>query len=209
MMGYDYTRQQPTASYGLAHTAAVIQQARAEQPNNLLFDNGDLIQGSALGDWVAEQGSEYLVDHVHPVIAALNYLHYDAANLGNHEFNFGLDFLHNTLAGANFPYVSANVFIAPNESMSGMRTEGWSQPLVPPYVILEREFKDQAGNKQQLNIGVIGFLPPQIMNWDAMHLNGKLYVRDMVAAAQHYVPKMRAAGADIVVAIPHSGLNDH
>src|SRR5690554_892341 len=148
MMGYDYTRQQPTASYGLAHTAAVIQQARAEQPNNLLFDNGDLIQGSALGDWVAEQGSEYLVDHVHPVIAALNYLHYDAANLGNHEFNFGLDFLHNTLAGANFPFVSANAYYADQPEQAGMQTEGWHNPIVPPYVILEREMLDQEGQRQ-------------------------------------------------------------
>ncbi len=209
MMGYDYTRQQPTVSYGLAHTAALIHQARAEQPNNLLFDNGDLIQGSALGDWVAEQGTEYLVGRVHPVIAALNYLHYDAANVGNHEFNFGLEFLEQALAGANFPYVSASVFMADNEASSGMRTEGWKNPLVPPYVILKRDFVDHVGNKQTIHIGVIGFVPPQIMSWDAMHLKGRVYVRDMVAAAQYFVPKMRAQGADIVVAVPHSGLNDH
>lgn len=209
MMGYDYTRQQPTASYGLAHTAALIHQARSEQPNNLLFDNGDLIQGSALGDWVAEQGTEYLTTQVHPVIGALNHLNYDAANVGNHEFNFGLEFLEQTLAGATFPYVSASVFMAENEVISGMRTEGWVNPLVPPYVILKRDFVDQAGNQQTIRIGVIGFVPPQIMSWDAMHLNGRVYVRDMVAAAQYFVPKMRAEGADIVVAIPHSGLNDH
>lgn len=209
MMGYDYTRQQPTESYGLAHTAALIHQARAEQPNTLLFDNGDLIQGSALGDWVAEQGPEYLAQHVHPVIAALNYLQYDAANLGNHEFNFGLEFLQKSIAGANFPYVNASVFLAANQRQSGMRTEGWSQPLVSPYVILERKFIDQYGHKQTIHIGVIGFVPPQIMNWDAMHLKGRVYVRDIVVSAQHFVPQMRAEGADIVVAIPHSGLNDH
>lgn len=209
MLGYDYTRQQATQSYGLAHTAAVIHQARAEQPNNVLFDNGDLIQGSALGDWVAEQGVSYLQEHVHPVIAALNYLQYDAGNLGNHEFNFGLDFLEQTLAGAHFPYVSANVFYAENAQQAGMRTEGWERPLVNPYTILERSFTDTNGQDHTLKIGVLGLLPPQIMTWDAMHLNGKVYVRDMVAAAQYYVPKMRAEGADIVVAIPHSGLNDH
>lgn len=209
MLGYDYTRQQSTQSYGLAHTAAVIHQARAEQPNSLLFDNGDLIQGSALGDWVAEQGVEYLQEHVHPVIATLNYLQYDAGNLGNHEFNFGLDFLAETLAGADFPYVSANVFHAADEHQTGMRTEGWDRPLVPPYTMLERTFVDTNGQEHTLTVGVLGLLPPQIMTWDAMHLRGKIYVRDMVAAAQHYVPKMRAEGADIVVVIPHSGLNDH
>lgn len=209
MLGYDYFNQQPTADYGLAHTAALIHQARAEQPNSLLFDNGDLIQGSALGDWAARLGAEAFAETVHPVIKALNYLQYDAANLGNHEFNFGLEFMEATLAGANFPYVSANVFYADRAEQAGMRTEGWGKPIVDPYVILEREMRDQYGKAHVLKIGVIGFLPPQIMVWDAAHLSERVYVRDIVAAAQYYVPQMRDQGADIVVAIPHSGLSDY
>ncbi|MCC5856058.1 MAG: bifunctional 2',3'-cyclic-nucleotide 2'-phosphodiesterase/3'-nucleotidase [Idiomarina sp.] len=209
MLGYDYFRQQPTSAHGLAHTAVLILEARAEQPNHLLFDNGDLIQGSAMGDWAARGGTDYLANNTHPIMRALNHLNYDAANLGNHEFNFGLDFMKATIAGAEFPYVSANVFYADSPEQAGKRTEGWHNPLVPPYVILERDFVDQYGEHHLIRVGVIGFLPPQIMRWDAMHLSERVYVRDIVAAAQHFVPKMRDEGADIVVAIPHSGLNAH
>ena len=209
LAGYNYFEQAPTHEFGLAHTAHLIHQARAEQPNNLLFDNGDLIQGSPLGDWVARQGTEFLDANTHPVIDALNYLDYDAANIGNHEFNFGLPFIEATLAGANFPYVTANVFYQNSEATdSGWRTEGWENPFTQPYVILERDFTDTQGDSQRIKVGVIGFVPPQILTWDASHLTGKVYVRDMVAAAHHFVPKMREEGADIVIAIPHAGLND-
>ncbi|WP_165831972.1 MULTISPECIES: bifunctional 2',3'-cyclic-nucleotide 2'-phosphodiesterase/3'-nucleotidase [Gammaproteobacteria] len=210
LLGYNYFAAEDTAEYGFAHTAHLIKQARAEQANHLLFDNGDLIQGSPLGDWIAKSGNIALEEQVHPVIDALNYLNYDAANIGNHEFNFGLEFLEQTLSGANFPYVTANAFYIegePNEN-DGWRTQGWDNPIRPPYVILEREFKDTAGRSHTLNIGVIGFVPPQILTWDAMNLAGRVYVRDMVAAAQHFVPKMRAEGADLVIAIPHAGIND-
>lgn len=220
VLGFDYFRQQPTDDYGLAYTAALIHQARAENPNHILVDNGDLIQGSALGDWAAEHfyskdGPDFFRAQVHPVISALNYLNYDVGNLGNHEFNFGLDFLDATVSGANFPYVSANVFYAETEALSGKLSqdqiiqagaEGWGQPLVNPYVLLERQFVDQSGQSHSVTIGVTGFLPPQIMRWDDSHLRGKVAVRDIVDAATHYVPKMRKAGADIVVVIPHSGL---
>ncbi|WP_185960739.1 bifunctional 2',3'-cyclic-nucleotide 2'-phosphodiesterase/3'-nucleotidase [Aliidiomarina halalkaliphila] len=206
MLGYDYFRQQDTEAYGLAHTAMLIHDARAENPNHILVDNGDLIQGSAMGDWAAEQGTGYLENRVHPIMKALNYLEYDVANLGNHEFNYGLDFMFATLAGAEFPYVSANAFYAESADTSGKYAGTWGKPLVEPYVILERDFVDHRGDTQRIHIGVIGFVPPQIMRWDAQHLRDKVQVRDMVSAAQYYIPQMRAAGADIIVAVPHSGL---
>ncbi|WP_194756433.1 bifunctional 2',3'-cyclic-nucleotide 2'-phosphodiesterase/3'-nucleotidase [Aliidiomarina indica] len=206
MLGYDYFRQQETNTYGLAHTAVLIHEARAENPNHVLIDNGDLIQGSALGDWTAGRGTDYLQSRVHPVIKALNYLEYDVANLGNHEFNYGLEFLLATIEDATFPFVSANAFYADSPETSGKYSGSWGEPLVPPYVILDRDFIDQRGETHVIRIGVIGFVPPQIMRWDAQHLRHKVQVRDMVSAAQHFIPKMKAEGADIVVAVPHSGL---
>lgn len=206
VLGYDYFRQAPTDDYGLTHTAELIHRAREEQPNNLLIDNGDLIQGSALGDWAADQGAATWQDQVHPVIRALNQLEFDVANLGNHEFNFGLDFMFATYAGAEFPVISANTFHAAEPAEAGQQTSSWQQPLVKPYVMLERQWIDTTGEPQDLNIGVIGFVPPQIMQWDEQHLAGKVRVRDMVAAARHYVPQMRAEGADLIIAVPHSGL---
>lgn len=206
MLGYDYFQQQPTDSYGLVHTAALIHEARAENPNNFLVDNGDLIQGSAFGDWVARNGVEYVAENAHPIIRALNYLEYDLGNMGNHEFNYGLEFLQASVGGAEFPYISANVFHADSVADSGKVSSGWDNPMFEPYVILAKQMQDQHGNAHEIKVGFIGFLPPQIVRWDQQHLAGKVRVRDMVEAAEYFIPKMRAEGADVVVAVPHSGL---
>lgn len=197
LLGYDYFAGQPVDTYGLAHTAAVIKQARGEVPNQILVDNGDLIQGSAMGDWAATRQAP---SEVHPAIKVLNYLEYDVGNLGNHEFNYGLEFLQQTIAAANFPYISANVF----DARAG---ESWQHPLVSPYLIMQHPLEAADGSKHSINIGFIGFVPPQIMRWDSQHLVGNLVTRDMVRAARHYIPKMQAEGADIIVAVPHSGID--
>jgi 2',3'-cyclic-nucleotide 2'-phosphodiesterase/3'-nucleotidase len=75
-----------------------------------------------------------------------------------------------------------------------------------PYVILQRTFTDDEGRPHALKVGVIGFVPPQVMLWDRAHLLGKVRALDIVETARRLVPQMRAQGADVVVAIPHSGL---
>ena len=190
---YDYYQDAETDALGLAKTATLIKAARKEAPNTLLFDNGDLIQGTPLGDYkarvdVLESGE------IHPVYQAMNLMGYDAANIGNHEFNYGLGFLETALSGADFPYVNANVYGA-----------GGKENYFEPYVILEREVTDEAGETHTLNVGVIGFVPPQIMTWDKSNLQGKVVAKDIVETAEKFVPEMREAGADIVVAVPHSG----
>jgi 2',3'-cyclic-nucleotide 2'-phosphodiesterase/3'-nucleotidase len=199
IVNYDYYQDAETDAFGLAKTATLIKAARDEVPNSLLFDNGDLIQGNPLGDYkakidVLENGE------THPVYQAMNLLDYDAANIGNHEFNYGLDFLNLTLAGADFPYINANVY-ADDGDDNAKNDEHYFEP----YVILEREVTDEAGNTQPLKIGVIGFVPPQIMIWDKSNLEGEVIAKDIVETARRYVPEMREAGADLVVAIPHSG----
>ena len=104
---YDYFADAPNDTMGLARTATLIESIRAEAGNSILIDNGDVIQGNPLGDYVAyERG---LDDKPHPIIAAMNTLGYEVGTLGNHEFNYGLEFLDKALAGANFPIVSANL----------------------------------------------------------------------------------------------------
>lgn len=202
MVNYDYFADKPTDEYGLAKTASLIKKAREEAPNSLLFDNGDLIQGNPLGDYVAtvdklQQGE------THPVYKAMNLLGYDAGNLGNHEFNYGLPFLETSLAGANFPYVNANIY-----KDDGDKDETNDVNLFEPYLILDKEVTDSAGVKHKLKIGVIGFVPPQITQWDKAHLEGKVTVKDIVNTAEKFVPEMKAKGADLIVAIPHSGFED-
>lgn len=193
LLAYDYYQDKPAADFGLERTASLIAAARAESPNSLLIDNGDLLQGSPMGDLVAKIKPLQAGD-THPAYKVLNALKYDAGNLGNHEFNYGLPFLQQSLKGAAFPYVNANV----RDARSG-------QPLFTPYVLLKREVKDAEGKAHALTIGVIGFAPPQILQWDKNNLQGKVTVRDILETARDYVPKMRAAGADLVIAVPHSG----
>ncbi len=199
LLSYDYYQDKATDQYGLSRTITLLKAARAEAPNSLLFDNGDLLQGSPLGEVMAKVHP--LQDgQVHPAYKVMNQLGYDAANIGNHEFNFGLDFLRRSLKGANFPYVNANVLVADGKQDSAAPTHAFT-----PYVLLDRRFKDAQGQTHTLKIGVIGFAPPQIMQWDKANLEGKVVARSMVEMAQKYVPLMRAQGAQLVVAIPHSG----
>jgi 2',3'-cyclic-nucleotide 2'-phosphodiesterase/3'-nucleotidase len=194
MMDFDYYKDTPTEKFGLVRTASLINAARGETVNSVLVDNGDVIQGSPLGDYMAAKGLKK--GDIHPVYKALNTLDYAVGNLGNHEFNYGLDFLHMALSGAKFPYVNANVIDAKT-----------NKPLFTPYVIKETAVKDKDGKEQTLRIGYIGFVPPQIMTWDKTNLEGKVTVTDITETARHYVPEMRKQGADLVVVIAHSGLS--
>ena len=194
MMDFDYYKDAPTEKFGLVRTASLINAARGEVKNSVLVDNGDLIQGSPLGDYMAAKGLKK--GDIHPVYKALNTLDYAVGNLGNHEFNYGLDYLHMALAGAKFPYVNANII--------DVKTQ---KPLFTPYLIKETSVVDQDGKPQTLKIGYIGFVPPQIMTWDKKNLEGKVTVNDITETARKYVPEMREKGADLVVVVAHSGLS--
>lgn len=193
IMPYDYYRDTADDTVGLARTATLVKAARSEAKNSLLFDNGDIIQGSPLGDYVAYRKGMKKGD-VHPIVAAMNVLDYDCGTLGNHEFNYGLDFLQNSLGAAKFPLVCANA----------IKADG--TPLQKPWLILDREVTDESGAKQTLKVGVIGFVPPQIVQWDKANLDGKVTTIDIVDAANKHVPELKKAGADIVVALCHSGI---
>lgn len=194
MMDFDYYKDTPTEKFGLVRTASLIHAARQEVKNSVLVDNGDIIQGSPLGDYMAAKGLQQ--GEIHPVYKAMNTLDYSVGNLGNHEFNYGLPYLRKALAGARFPYVNANII--------DLQT---NRPMFTPWLIKPVEVTDRDGKTQRLKIGFIGFAPPQIMVWDKANLQGKVRVEDITETARRYVPQMRAQGADLVVAIPHSGLS--
>ncbi len=198
---YDYYADKAVDTVGLARTASVIADVRAESTNSLLLDNGDFLQGNPMGDYIAYERGMAEGD-MHPVITAMNTLGYDASTLGNHEFNYGVPFLMKSVAGAAFPIVSANVV----KEMGATPTADTT--LLPPYTILERTVTDGAGTAHPIKIGLIGFVPPQIMNWDRKHLEGNVQARDIVASARAYVPQMKEQGADIIVALCHSGIGD-
>ncbi|MCF3640067.1 bifunctional 2',3'-cyclic-nucleotide 2'-phosphodiesterase/3'-nucleotidase [Rhizobium sp. TRM95111] len=197
---YDYYGDKPNDTMGLARTASIIDAVRAEAANSILVDNGDFLQGNPMGDYIAyERGMKD--GDMHPVIAAMNVLGYDCGTLGNHEFNYGLDFLFKVLAGASFPVVCANL------TKGALAADARRDDLfLKPYILIDRMVQDGSGAAHPIRIGLIGLVPPQIMSWDAKHLQGKAMARDMVKAAEAFVPQMREDGADIVVALSHSGI---
>jgi len=203
LMGYDYYRDEVSVTAGLTRTAGLIAAARKEAANSVLVDNGDLLQGNPMGDYAA-RGRVLRFGETHPAFKAMNLLGYDVGNVGNHDFNYGLDYLVKALHGANFPYVSANVVVAdPDDDDSN------DQPYFRPWVILGKTVVDDSGGRHRLNIGYIGFVPPQIMDWDRDKLSGLIKTKDIVDTARRYVPEMRAHGADIVIAMAHSGMYDN
>jgi 2',3'-cyclic-nucleotide 2'-phosphodiesterase / 3'-nucleotidase len=200
IMNFNYYQGVQDDTVGLVKTASLIVAARQEVDNSVLVDNGDLLQGSPLGDYVAKiKGLQ--PNDVHPVYKAMNLLEYDAANVGNHEFNYGLPFLKEAINDADFPYVSANVFFDDADTDTSNDI-----PYFKPYLLKDKQVLDTEGRAHTITIGYIGFLPPQIMQWDKNNLEDRIITKDIVEMAQKYVPEMKAAGADIVIAISHSGL---
>lgn len=198
-MAYDYLSDRPADRMGLARLASLIRTARAESANSLLLDTGDFLQGNALGDLYADPDLAR-ADHTHPVIATMNSLGYDAGTLGNHDFNYGLAFLNRTLKHASFPLICANVCYRLGADPCKDKT------FLPPWIILTRRLRDRTGGWHDLRIGLLGLLPPQIDIWDRQHLQGRLKTRDMIQTARAHLPDIRAAGADIVVILGHSGI---
>lgn len=192
---FDYYKDAPTEKFGFTRVASLIRQARAEVKNSVLVDNGDLIQGNPIADYQAAVG--YKEGKPNPAVDCLNAMHYEVGTLGNHEFNYGLDYLADAIKQAKFPIVNANVVKAGSE-----------EPYYTPYVIQEKTVVDNKGKSHKLKIGYIGFVPPQIMVWDKANLTGKVETRDIVKSAQKYVPEMKKKGADIIVALAHTGPSD-
>ena len=202
LYNYDYYKDAQTLEFGLAKTATLIKEARAEAKNTLLFDNGDLIQGNPLGDYKArvdklEEGE------LHPVFQAMKQLDYDAATVGNHEFNYGLEFLDEVLDDAPMPYVSANVYKDDHDNDPSN-----DEHYFKPYTILKKKVVDDRGKTQVIKVGVVGAVAPQITQWDKAHLAGKVTTKDIVKSVEAQIPKMKEEGADLIIALAHTGIGD-
>ncbi len=213
VLSYDYFRLSEDRDIGFERAASLIRAARKEFENSLTFDDGDTIQGTSLADWQA-QVKPLACDSELAVFKAMDELGYDAGTIGNHEFNYGLPFLSRATGtpfnvegvpvekckGPHYPLVLANVFSAKD-----------GKPLYAPWRILERKIHahapDGSARDVTLRVGVFGVTPSQIMDFDKRNLEGKVTVIGMVEAAQKYVPELRAAGADIVIALVHGGID--
>lgn len=199
ILSYDYRRDRPARMACLELVARAVTRLRAVSANVLLFDNGDFLQGGPMGDYFGLE-RPLAPDEPHPMIAAMNALDYDAGTLGNHEFNYGLEFLMRVLRDARFPHVSANLL------RQAGPTAQQDKPLIAPYTILWRSILMPDGTSRTIRVGVFGLAPPQTVDWEREALAGRVCARDMVEAARRWVPEIRAAGADIVIALAHTGI---
>ena len=184
---YDYYTGRE-ADHGLALLKPVIDSVRAEHPGRtFLFDSGDLLQGNPLGTLYARQYAA----QPNPVIRAMDLLDYQAAAIGNHEYNFGLDYLDRARAQAGFPFISANVFV------HGTDRHAYPAWVLLPHVVAEGD---------TVLVGVTANTPPGVHVWDRGHVEGKLEFRAVVPSVRASVAALRAAGADVVVLLSHGGL---
>jgi 2',3'-cyclic-nucleotide 2'-phosphodiesterase (5'-nucleotidase family) len=183
---HDYYTGEETA-FGLSRLAPVIDSIRGVYPGRTaLVDSGDLLQGNPLA-FVFSQLSD---GESHPVVRAMDLLEYDAAALGNHEFNFGIEQLERAIGGAQTPFISGNIF-----------RHGTDEHAYRPYVMVERTV-----GGRPLRIGITAATPPGVHVWDRGHVEGRLQFRDIVSSLRPVVAEMRERGADLVVVAAHSGL---
>jgi 2',3'-cyclic-nucleotide 2'-phosphodiesterase/3'-nucleotidase len=195
ILPYDYVADAPSPRHGLAHTARLIHQARAEVANTLLLDNGDFLHGSPVADVLAQAGGDDGARGLHPIIAAMRALGYDAVTLGNHDFDHGAVYLGQVLVKAPFAVVCSNLTIH--------ATDRPTLPFATPFTLLHRRLVGPDGHSHAICIGVLGFLPPGVLPG----LEGTGHeIRDIVETARQMVPQLRAMGADLVIALAHSGI---
>jgi 2',3'-cyclic-nucleotide 2'-phosphodiesterase/3'-nucleotidase len=176
---------------GIAQAATVIKAARSRlgrQPV-LTLDAGDTIQGTPLAYYYAR--IDPITDgSTHPMANAMNLVGYDAAALGNHEFNYGIDTLRTFESQLDFPLLGANAV----DPATG-------RPVFPPYII--KRFHLPGG--PSLKVGVLGLTNPGIAIWDKANVEGRMEFPGLVEQASHFVPELKRRGCDVVVISAHSG----
>ncbi|MGW7680336.1 bifunctional metallophosphatase/5'-nucleotidase [Kribbella sp. NPDC054772] len=182
---------------GLAKVSTLVTAVRdriaqdRQAPHPLLLDAGDTIQGTPLAYYFAKI-EPITGGHTHPMAAAMNRIGYDAAALGNHEFNYGLDILRKFQRQLQFPLLGANA----QDSTTGL-------PAFPPYVLK----RVQVPGEKPITVGILGLTNPGIAIWDKANVENKLTFGGIVEQAQVWVPRVRKAGADLVIVSVHSGMD--
>ncbi len=184
LRGWNYESNSPDPARGLSRAATIVDSLRRAAPGRvILLDAGDLLQGNSL-TYVAAKVAP--ADAPHPVVAAMNAMRYDAAAIGNHEFNYGVPFLDRTIRQAKFPFLAANAY----RPDGGQAYTAWTMV-------------DRGGAR----IGIVGATTPGSMVWDRDNLKGRVVLKDAVAELRSAVADVRAAGANIVLVALHSGLD--
>ncbi|RRQ80146.1 bifunctional metallophosphatase/5'-nucleotidase [Streptomyces griseofuscus] len=185
-------------SVGVARVATLIKQQREAKGEHrvLLVDAGDIIQGTSLAYYFARvdpiTGTDGKRGPKHPMAVAMNHMRYDAAALGNHEFNYGIDTLRKFEDQCDFPLLGANALHAKT-----------LRPAFEPYTVKHIKVP----GAPDIKVGILGLTNPGIAIWDKDNVGGKLVFPGLVEQAKKYVPRLRALGCDVVFLTDHSGLD--
>jgi len=186
LRAWDYYADQAETVRGLSRAATIVDSVRAANPGRvILLDAGDLLQGNPLAYVAARIAS----DRTNPIIAAMNVMGYDAAAIGNHEYNYGVPYLDSAVRQAKFPFLSANTYGIDPAGIHAYR----------PWTIIDRA---------SVRVGIVGATTPGVTVWDAENIRGRLRFGDIVPAVRQAVQEVRAAGAEVVLLTVHSGLNE-
>lgn len=178
---------------GLAKISTLVDRVRAERGrgNTLLLDAGDTIQGTQLSYYYAK------VDPitarrgpVHPMAQAMNAIGYDAAALGNHEFNYGIPVLRKFEEQCDFPLLGANALDAKT-----------LRPAFAPYSM----HRLRTPHGRDVRVAVLGLTNPGIAIWDKRYVDGRMVFPGLEEQAAKWVPRLRSMGADVVIVSAHSG----
>ncbi|MCC3761834.1 5'-nucleotidase C-terminal domain-containing protein [Glycomyces sp. TRM65418] len=178
---------------GIARIATLVRQVREAEgrENTILIDSGDTIQGTPLAYYYARVDPIAApAGPVHPMARSMNEIGYDAAALGNHEFNYGLDTLRRFESQLDFPLLAANAIDVETQ-----------QPAFPPYHMVR--LRTDCG--EDVKVAVLGLCTPGVAVWDKAYVDGVLEFPSLETEAAHWVPKLKKMGADVVVISAHSG----
>ena len=180
----DYYTNKPD-NRGLAKIATLIARARKENPNAMLIDSGDTIQGTPVQYYHNKKNNSPR----DPMMLVMSSLHYDSMTVGNHEYNFGLKVLDKARSEADFPFLSANTY-----------DKGTQQTHYKPYIV-----KEVSG----VRVGILGLTTPGIPNWENVPNYVGLEFHEPVAEARKWVAELRnKERADLVIVAMHMGLEE-
>ncbi|MFB7556558.1 bifunctional metallophosphatase/5'-nucleotidase [Streptomyces brevispora] len=178
---------------GLAKISTLVEKVRREKgrQNTLMIDAGDTIQGTQLSYYYAKiDPITAKRGPVHPMAQAMNTIGYDAAALGNHEFNYGIPVLRKFEEQCDFPLLGANALDAKT-----------LKPAFAPYVIK----KLRTPHGRDVRVAILGLTNPGIAIWDKANVAGKMVFPGLEEQAAKFVPRLRSMGADVVIVSAHSG----
>lgn len=193
-LNWDYFTNAPYPAgeeLGLDRAKTVVDGIRADKGEEsvLLVDNGDSIQGNPLTSYFSTTEPVTDSGRDHPMALANNLMGYDAQVTGNHEYNYGLDMLDYYADQVDFPVLAANAL----DTATG-------EPHNDPTAMIERTIDGET-----VTVGIVGLTNPGSRVWDKKHLEGAIEFEDMVTSAQTYAPQLKEQGADVVIAVAHTG----